>query len=128
MLSAQCTDARVNLVTPALFEKYPSENELAEADIDDVEKLKSVTAAKGEITDIWIEQASEIEEDSYNQLELRLRGGRSSKQILISFNPVSVNHWLKKRFFDRQNSATAIIHTTYKDNLFLDDEYRNTLE
>ncbi len=38
-LSAQCTDARVNLVTPALFEKYPSENELAEADITDVEGL-----------------------------------------------------------------------------------------
>lgn len=38
-LSAQCTDARVNLVTPALFSKYPSENELAEADMTDVEKL-----------------------------------------------------------------------------------------
>lgn len=38
-LSAQCTDARVNLVTPALFKKYPSENELAEAEIEDVEKL-----------------------------------------------------------------------------------------
>ena len=38
-LSAQCTDARVNLVTPDLFKKYPSENELAEADISDVEGL-----------------------------------------------------------------------------------------
>lgn len=38
-LSAQCTDARVNLVTPALFEKYPTENELAEAEIEDVERL-----------------------------------------------------------------------------------------
>ena len=38
-LSAQCTDARVNLVTPALFQKYPSENELAEAEIPDVENL-----------------------------------------------------------------------------------------
>ena len=38
-LSAQCTDARVNLVTPALFEKYPSENELAEAPLEDVENL-----------------------------------------------------------------------------------------
>ena len=38
-LSAQCTDARVNLVTPALFEKYPTENELAEAPIEDVESL-----------------------------------------------------------------------------------------
>ena len=38
-LSAQCTDARVNLVTPALFSKYPSENELSEADVKDVEAL-----------------------------------------------------------------------------------------
>ncbi len=38
-LSAQCTDARVNLVTPALFKKYPSQNELAEAPIEDVENL-----------------------------------------------------------------------------------------
>ena len=38
-LSAQCTDARVNLVTPDLFKKYPTENELAEAEIGDVEEL-----------------------------------------------------------------------------------------
>ena len=38
-LSAQCTDARVNLVTPALFEKYPTLESMANADITDVEKL-----------------------------------------------------------------------------------------
>jgi len=38
-LSAQCTDARVNLVTPALFEKYPTLEAMANADITDVEKL-----------------------------------------------------------------------------------------
>lgn len=38
-LSAQCTDARVNLVTPELFKKYPTENHLAQADITDVENL-----------------------------------------------------------------------------------------
>ena len=36
-LSAQCTDARVNLVTPALFEAYPSLEAFANADIADVE-------------------------------------------------------------------------------------------
>ena len=35
-LSAQCTDARVNLVTPVLFEKYPTLDSLAEADVNDV--------------------------------------------------------------------------------------------
>lgn len=38
-LSAQCTDARVNLVTPTLFEKYPTENQLAEAELTDVEDI-----------------------------------------------------------------------------------------
>lgn len=38
-LSAQCTDARVNLVTPSLFKRFPTENELAEADITEVETL-----------------------------------------------------------------------------------------
>ena len=38
-LSAQCTDARVNLVTPALFEAYPTLEAMANADITHVEEL-----------------------------------------------------------------------------------------
>ncbi|MGE0738620.1 endonuclease III [Sulfurimonas sp.] len=38
-LSAQCTDKRVNLITPALFEKYPNPKALADADIEDVKSL-----------------------------------------------------------------------------------------
>lgn len=38
-LSAQCTDARVNIVTPALFEEYPDAKSMANADICDVEEL-----------------------------------------------------------------------------------------
>ena len=38
-LSAQCTDARVNLVTPALFKKYPTVQAFAEAKVGDVEQL-----------------------------------------------------------------------------------------
>lgn len=38
-LSAQCTDARVNLVTPALFRKYPSVEAFADADTKDVEEI-----------------------------------------------------------------------------------------
>ncbi len=36
MLSAQCTDKRVNIITPALFEKYPDPISLANADLDEV--------------------------------------------------------------------------------------------
>jgi endonuclease-3 len=39
ILSAQCTDKRVNIITPALFEKYPSCEELANANLEDVKEL-----------------------------------------------------------------------------------------
>ncbi len=38
-LAAQCTDARVNVVVEGLYEKYPSVEALAEADVDDIEKI-----------------------------------------------------------------------------------------
>jgi len=38
-LSAQCTDKRVNLITPALFEKYPDPKTLAQADIEELKTL-----------------------------------------------------------------------------------------
>jgi endonuclease-3 len=39
ILSAQCTDVRVNMVTPALFARYPTPEDLAVARPDDVEEL-----------------------------------------------------------------------------------------
>lgn len=39
ILSAQCTDARVNLTTPALFAKYPDSRSLAKADLEDLETI-----------------------------------------------------------------------------------------
>lgn len=39
ILSAQCTDKRVNLVTPALFDRYPEAATFAEADIEELKKL-----------------------------------------------------------------------------------------
>ncbi|WP_458701551.1 endonuclease III [Sulfurospirillum sp. 1307] len=39
MLSAQCTDKRVNIITPALFEKYPNVQALSNASLDDIKEL-----------------------------------------------------------------------------------------
>lgn len=39
ILSAQCTDKRVNIITPALFEKYSSTKELAIANLDDIKEI-----------------------------------------------------------------------------------------
>jgi endonuclease-3 len=38
-LSAQCTDKRVNVITPAVFEKYPTPKDLANANLEDVKAL-----------------------------------------------------------------------------------------
>ena len=96
--------------------------------LDDTEKLKSITFPKGELTDIWIEEASEILEEDFNQLDVRLRGKGAHKQMVLTFNPVSVLHWLKLRFFDRQDPRALVLKSTYKDNQFLDEDYKRTLE
>ena len=100
-------------------------NEILFKGIDDPEKIKSIDG----ITCIWIEEASELSFDDFTQLDLRLRGiTENPKQIMISFNPISAEHWLKKRFFDKECEDTSILKTTYLDNRFLDDVYKKTLE
>jgi phage terminase large subunit len=103
----------------------PNGNEIIFVGLDDVEKLKSIY----NITNIWIEEASELEPDDYRQLDIRLRGvTKNYKQIMFTFNPVSITHWLKSEFFDVQKADTTTLHTTYKDNKFLDDEAIRVLE
>lgn len=93
--------------------------------LDDVEKLKSIR----EPTKIWIEEASECDQNDLMQLNLRLRGvTESTKQMILSFNPISQTHWLKGHFFDFPQKNVFISHTTYHDNAYIDDEYRAELE
>ena len=104
-------------------------NTMMFAGLDDVEKLKSVTFPSGILTDIWVEEATECAERDITQLDLRLRGiAPVPFQMTLSFNPVSALHWIKKRYFDRDVPRSTILKTTYKDNRFLDADYRQTLE
>jgi len=105
-----------------------NKHEIIFAGLDDVEKLKSVTFSNGELTDIWVEEASEVEESDFNQLDVRLRGKGIEAQIVVSFNPININHWLKKRFFDINKDNATVLKTTYKDNNFLDVAYKQLLE
>ncbi len=96
--------------------------------LDDVEKVKSTTPQKGVLTDIWVEEATEISRSDYLQLKKRLRGpSHVKKRITFSFNPILKTHWIYKEFFvdvpenrkvfrDRNR---LIVHTTYRDNKFL---------
>lgn len=101
-------------------------NEVIFRGLDDPEKIKSTTFENGELTDIWIEEATETQEAAVNQLKVRLRGGTSKKQMILSFNPVNINHWIKKHFID--SKLAVCCHSTYKDNKFLTDDDRETLE
>ena len=104
---------------------FPNGSEILFAGLDDVEKHKSIF----NITGIWIEEASELLEGDFNQLDIRLRGKtKYYKQIIISFNPVSILHWLKRRFFDQADPRARTHESTYKDNRFLDEDYKRTLE
>ena len=99
--------------------------------LDDVEKLKSITPAKGVFTDLWIEEATEADEQTVGLLFKRQRGGDEKvvKRITLSFNPIIQSHWIYKSHFaniawaDNQTLHTSpellILKTTYKDNRFL---------
>lgn len=101
-------------------------NEVAFAGLDDVEKIKSITFENGELTHIWVEEATETQEADINQLKVRLRGGKTKKQIVLSFNPINIQHWIKKHFID--SGLATVCFSTYKDNKFLTDDDRKALE
>ena len=96
---------------------------------DDIEKIKSVTFEQGNLTDIWIEEATEITENDFEILDDRLRGQLRDGlfyQIDLSFNPVP--SWIKKRFFDMPDKNAFICESTYKDNRFIDKAFWERME
>jgi phage terminase large subunit len=73
------------------------------AGLDDSEKLKSIIPAKGVLTDIWIEEATETDRMTVKALYKRQRGGSSSiaKRMILSFNPILQSHWIYEEYFSK---------------------------
>jgi len=95
------------------------------ASIDNPEKIKS-----SKWSYIFMEEANEFSYGDYSMLKLRLRhpsidGKRN--QIFIAFNPIDEKHWLKYKLIDKEQDLT-FIHSTYKDNSFLEQDYIDMLE
>lgn len=92
----------------------------------DREKLKSVQW----IDQCWVEEATEITADDFEQIKLRVRSGKNNK-IILTFNPIDVNHRLKKKVEDdrgsRKSNSVWIEKTAY-DNNFLPLTYISDLE
>lgn len=95
------------------------------------EKLKSITFQKGKLTDVWIEEATEITQADFEIIDDRLRGELPDGQfyqIRLTFNPVNKNHWIKKVFFDIPDPNVLTHHSTYLGNRFIDEAYRARME
>lgn len=109
--------------------KCANGNEIIFRGLDDVEKIKSTTFENGELTDIWVEEATETQEADIQQLKVRLRGGTSKKQMVLSFNPINISHWIKRHFIDGEvEKNVTVCHSTYKDNKFLNEDDIKALE
>lgn len=92
--------------------------------MDDSEKIKSIA----NITDIVIEEATELSFEDFTQLDIRLRPNLENPQIFIMFNPVSKINWCYKHWFLNNQPNTLIIKTTYLDNKFLNENYKEALQ
>ena len=99
------------------------------------ERVKSVAFQSGKLTWIWCEEATELTPSDLDILDDRLRGDLRAVnpslyyQITLTFNPVSANHFLKKRFFDAPPSEDVFIrHSTYETNAFSDADFKKRME
>ena len=104
--------------------RFPNGSEIIFLGLDEETKLLSLN----NIGTIWIEEAFEVPKSIVEQLNLRLRGKNENQQIIMSFNPISKNHWLYDFCEINPPSSFKYIHSTYKDNPFLNDEYIKELE
>jgi len=107
--------------------------------LDDVEKVKSITPEIGAITDIWIEEATEVNQNTIKDLYKRQRGGEEEipKRLTMSFNPILQTHWIYTEYFanlgwaDNQTEYTSdelsIRKTWYIHNRWLTTDDVNDL-
>ncbi len=99
--------------------------------LQDRERLKSITGYNGPINRAWIEEASEVLQSDFDQVNLRLRGDDPYNlgfKIYLTLNPISADHWIKKHFFDTDGYNAYTNRSTYLNNVFIDKYYRETLD
>jgi phage terminase large subunit len=103
---------------------FPNGSQIIMVGLDTEEKLLSLT----NISMVWVEEAFEVEKEKVEQLNLRMRGTASNQQIILSWNPISKNHWLYDYTVINPPASSIFHHSTYKDNPFLNSEYINALD
>ena len=100
--------------------------------LDDPMSITSITVEHGHLCWCWFEEAFQImNEDDFNKVDMSIRGELPPgyfKQIILSFNPWSEKHWLKKRFFDVVDDDILAITTNYTCNEFLGEDDKKLFE
>ena len=104
--------------------KFPNGSEIIFIGLDEETKLLSLN----NIGCIFIEEAYEVPKPIVEQLNLRLRGTTPNQQIIMAFNPISKNSWLFDFCEKSPPTSFVFIHSTYKDNPFLNAAYISELE
>lgn len=91
--------------------------------LDDPQSITSITVEVGFLCWAWFEEAFQImDEDAFNKIDMSIRGELPPgyyKQLMLTFNPWSENHWMKKRFFDIPDEDVLALTTNYLCNEFL---------
>jgi phage terminase large subunit len=99
---------------------YYKESLIQFVGLDDPDKIKST-----EWNDIFMEEANEFDYNDYMVLKTRLsapdHGVRN--KLFMAFNPEDTFHWIKERVIDLGDRDCREIHSSYKDNPFLSDDY-----
>jgi phage terminase large subunit len=99
-------------------------NEILCTGLDEPEKIKSIA----NITGMWLEESTEFTSEDFDQLKLRIRGEKKNYvQFMLTFNPISEDHWLKKWIDSRPENLTFDV-SNYKCNQFIDQDYIDVLE
>ncbi len=93
--------------------------------MDDPQSITSITVEEGYLCWVWIEEAFQItSEDDFDKLDMSIRGSLPKElfhQFILTFNPWSEKHWLKRRFFDNPDNDTLALTTNYTMNEFLSE-------
>lgn len=113
-------------VNPLEITYNPTGQKILFRGFDDVYKLASTTVSKGYLCWAWIEEAFELpSEADFDKFDMSVPRGEIPdhlfKQTTLTFNPWSAEHWLKKRFFDKEDHNVSTYTTNYLCNEFLDE-------
>lgn len=137
---------KVIAITSPMQIKFPNGSRIIFKGLDKPSKVKSIHG----VSIVWIEEASEIKFEAYEELVGRVRENNTSLHFILTFNPVGRENWTYNRFFkhlDDDGNEIVILdeqklydrktivkngvyyhHSTPDDNPFLPDEYIKRLD